>query len=88
MKEQRSTVVYRSYKPPSKGPVKPTVLYGGSRPPVKGSVKPAIVYEGYRPPSVTPGVGRLQTPTVDEDREGVAREKASVDAFRDALRMG
>ena len=41
------------------------------------------MYGGYRPPSVTPNVGPSKT-----DDERVAREKASVDAFRDALRMG
>ena len=49
------------------------------------------MYRGYRPPSVTLGVSQLQPPsTTNEEilRALVAREKASVDVFRDTLRMG
>ena len=68
--------------------VQPKIVYGGYRAPAKTSPKPTeIVCGGYRPPSVKLGVAQLQPPsTTDEER--VVREKASVEAFHDALRMG
>ena len=94
VKKHRSNrnIVYGGYRPPSEDTVPPTIVYGGYRLPAKTTPKRSeivlqFVYGGYRLPSVTLGVGRLQPPsTTDEER--VAREKASVDAFRDALRMG